>query len=98
MSDRIYHREDCAALESFCFRALRLAALCTSFLFVFTLATLSTATTAVHQTRQPLAQKERTHYRIQLTLDYENRAYNGTEHVRWTNRGDHPTSTLYFHL
>jgi len=31
-------------------------------------------------------------------LDFENRSYTGTERVRWFNRSDHPTSTLYFHL
>jgi hypothetical protein len=31
-------------------------------------------------------------------LDYENRSYTGTERVRWVNRGDHSTSTLFFHL
>jgi Peptidase family M1 domain len=40
----------------------------------------------------------RLHYQIQLSLDYENRAYTGAERVRWLNRGDHPTSTLFFHL
>ena len=40
----------------------------------------------------------RTHYRINLALDFDGRAYTGTEFVRWTNREDHPTSILYFHL
>jgi hypothetical protein len=51
-----------------------------------------------NQTRPPLTPEKRIHYRIQLSLDYENRTYAGTEHVRWVNRGDHPTSTLFFHL
>jgi hypothetical protein len=57
-------------------------------------------TTAIahSQTRQPLTAEKRIHYRIQLSLDYENRTYEGTERVRWVNRGDHPTSTLFFHL
>src|SRR6266404_990923 len=40
----------------------------------------------------------RIRYQIKLALDYENRSYTGTERVRWVNRGDHPTSTLFFHL
>ena len=56
------------------------------------------ATAARPQTRQPLPLEKRTRYQIQLALDYENRTYTGTERVRWVNRGDHPTSTLFFHL
>ena len=37
-------------------------------------------------------------YQIKLALDFDNRTYTGTEKVRWINRGDHPTSTLFFHL
>ena len=37
-------------------------------------------------------------YQIDLSLDFDNRTYSGTEKVRWVNRGDHPTSTLFFHL
>ena len=37
-------------------------------------------------------------YQINLALDFDNRTYTGTEKVQWTNRGDHPTSTLFFHL
>jgi hypothetical protein len=39
----------------------------------------------------------RTLYRIVLSLDFA-RGYQGTEHVRWTNRDDRPASVLYFHL
>jgi len=93
------HREDFSAVERFSRRALRLSAVCVNASFVLILATLLTLTIfGQTQTRQPLAQDRRTHYRIQLALDYENRTYSGTERVRWINRGDHPTSTLYFHL
>jgi hypothetical protein len=61
-------------------------------------AIFSLATPARPQTRQPLPPEKRTRYQIQLALDYENRTYTGTERVRWVNRGDHPTSTLFFHL
>ena len=37
-------------------------------------------------------------YRIQLKLDFDALSYSGSEQVRWTNRSDRPTSTLYFHL
>ncbi len=37
-------------------------------------------------------------YKIHLALDFDNRTYLGSERVHWTNRGDHPTSTLFFHL
>lgn len=57
------------------------------------------STSVAHpQTRQPLPLEKRIRYRIHLALDFENRSYTGTERVRWVNRGDHPTSTLYFHL
>src|SRR5438094_6936771 len=41
---------------------------------------------------------ESINYQINLALDFDNRTYTGTEKVRWINRGDHPTSTLFFHL
>jgi hypothetical protein len=46
----------------------------------------------------PKSEDPRNHYQIQLTLDYENRTYTGVERVRWVNRGDRSTSTLFFHL
>src|SRR2546422_7506939 len=101
MENRFYHRghgEKFSAAKSLSRRALRLCALCVNSLFVLILVTLLTTTAAQTQTRQPLAQEQRTHYRIQLTLDHENRTYSGIERVRWINRGDHSTSTLYFHL
>jgi hypothetical protein len=73
--------------------------LCVHGSFVLILAALLTSTVAAqNQNRQPLPSEKRIHYRIQLALDYENRTYTGIERVRWVNRGDHPTSTLYFHL
>src|SRR6266849_5794387 len=58
---------------------------------------LSTAI-AHPQTRQPLPPDKRIRYQIHLALDFENRTYIGSERVRWVNRGDHPTSILFFHL
>ncbi|CAN5732905.1 M1 family metallopeptidase [soil metagenome] len=40
----------------------------------------------------------RSHYKIQLKLDFESRSYSGRELVRWINRGDRSTAALYFHL
>jgi hypothetical protein len=38
------------------------------------------------------------HYQIQLKLDFDARAYTGSENVRWVNRDDHSASIVYFHL
>src|SRR5882724_662116 len=61
-------------------------------------ALLTSTIAAQNQTRQPLPPEKRIHYQIQLALDYDKRTYTGVERVRWVNRGDHPTSTLFFHL
>jgi len=37
-------------------------------------------------------------YKIDLRLDFDKLAYTGTERVTWVNRGEKPTSVLYFHL
>lgn len=50
------------------------------------------------QTRHPLPPEQRLRYQINLTLDFDNRTYTGTEQVHWVNYGEHPTSTLFFHL
>ena len=41
---------------------------------------------------------ERTRYQLSLKLDFDMRSYSGSERVRWINRGDRSTSSLYFHL
>lgn len=41
---------------------------------------------------------DRPRYQIQLQLDVDSRSYTGSERVRWTNRSDRGTSSLYFHL
>src|SRR5262249_27056708 len=56
---------------------------------------------AVIARRQPYLQippEQRIKYQIALTLDFDNRTFSGVERVRWVNRGDHATSTLFFHL
>lgn len=77
-----------------CLCALRV----NSSLVLALVALLTSTVAAQNQNRQPLPPEKRIHYQIQLALDYENRTYTGIERVRWVNRGDHPTSTLYFHL
>ncbi|MDQ2920658.1 MAG: hypothetical protein M3R52_03435 [Acidobacteriota bacterium] len=37
-------------------------------------------------------------YQIQLKIDFDSLSYNGSERVRWVNRGNDGTSVLYFHL
>src|SRR5712691_9869237 len=78
---------------------LFLRVLCGKCSFVLLLVGLLTSTgPARAQTRQPQTPEKRPRYQIKLALDFENRTYTGTERVRFVNRGEHPTSTLYFHL
>ena len=37
-------------------------------------------------------------YRIDLKIDFDKRAYTGIERVRWINRGEKPSTVVYFHL
>jgi aminopeptidase N len=37
-------------------------------------------------------------YKIDLKIDFDKRTYSGVERVRWINRGEKPTSVIYFHL
>src|SRR5690349_7732473 len=48
------------------------------------------------QTLQESAQRHS--YKIDLKIDFERLTYTGTERVRWLNRGEKPTSIIYFHL
>lgn len=41
---------------------------------------------------------ERTRYRLKFEIDFEARAFTGTEKVRWINRDNRPASVVYFHL
>lgn len=41
---------------------------------------------------------ERHKYWIDLEIDFEKLSYSGTERVRWYNRGEKPSSIIYFHL
>lgn len=55
---------------------------------------------AVIATAQPSETRtaERTRYQIELKIDFDALSYSGSQRVRWINRGDHATSSLYFHL
>src|SRR5258708_31017579 len=102
MKDRFHHRGhrgNTRSVGRLSLCPLCLCVLCGKSLFgVILAALLTSAIMARPQTRQPLPPEKRIRYRIHLALDVENRAYTGRERVRWVNRGDHPTSTLYFHL
>src|SRR5215211_2925152 len=37
-------------------------------------------------------------YNIELKIDFDRLTYTGVERVRWVNRGDKPSSIIYFHL
>src|SRR6185369_11514661 len=50
----------------------------------------------IAQTPQP--QADRHSYKIDLKIDFDRLTYTGTERVRWINRGEKPTSIIYFHL
>src|SRR5437879_13611699 len=101
MSVRSYYRGaggDTRAAASFAPQCLRVLWVSSSFILILAAVLTSTIAAAHNQNRQPLSPEKRIHYQIQLALDYESRTYTGTERVRWINRGDHPTSTLFFHL
>src|SRR5215213_1722076 len=46
----------------------------------------------------PRQQAERHSYKIDLKIDFDLLTFTGTERVRWVNRGEKPTSIIYFHL
>src|ERR1700687_841871 len=102
MNDKIHHRghiENRNSAKPFVLCPPCLCVLLGKSLFGVILAAILTSTIAARpQTRQPLPPEKRIRYQIHLALDFENRAYTGRERVRWVNHGDHPTSTLYFHL
>ena len=58
------------------------------------------ASFAASTTAQPreTGSAERIRYQIELKLDFDALTYSGAQRVRWINRGDRATSTLYFHL
>lgn len=79
-------------------RFARRFALCSlpfAVLFLCVLCENSFAQTPPHQPPPP---EKRIQYHIDLSLDYANRKYTGSERVRWVNRGERATGTLIFHL
>src|SRR6185369_4573564 len=46
----------------------------------------------------PQQQADRHSYKIDLKIDFDRLNFTGTERVRWINRGEKPTSIIYFHL
>jgi hypothetical protein len=48
-----------------------------------------------NQSRKPV---ERNRYQIDFKIDFDHLSYTGSERVRWINRGEKPTSVIYFHL
>src|SRR5438445_12209513 len=44
------------------------------------------------QTREATPPEKRPRYQVKLKLDFDNRAYSGSERVHWVNRGEHATS------
>ena len=56
------------------------------------------AQTSTSPPERPTPQVEKTRYRINLQLNFDERTYIGTERVRWVNREDRPASLLFFHL
>src|SRR2546430_164418 len=53
---------------------------------------------STRQDRASQQDQQRPLYQIHLALDFDNRSYSGSERVRWTNRGEHSTSVMFFHL
>jgi len=50
------------------------------------------------QTTQPDKPTAHSKYSIQFKIDFERLSYEGSERVRWINRGEKPTSVVYLHL
>src|SRR5712692_3580814 len=79
-------------------RSLLLCVLGGNWPLVLTLAALLTSSIGAQNQTQPITTEKHPRYQIKLALDFDRRTYTGTERVRFVNRGEHPTSTLYFHL
>src|SRR6185436_6587286 len=58
---------------------------------------LLTSVAAQNRESQPTG-SERLRYDIKLAINFDERTYTGTEVVHWVNKGDHATSTIFFHL
>jgi hypothetical protein len=58
----------------------------------------STVSVADAQTTPAEKLVERSQYSIHFKIDFDHLAYEGSERVRWVNRGEKPSSVVYFHL
>jgi len=100
--NKIHHgdTENTEKSRRFSRRSLRLCVFCVKYSLPVLVAGLlaHTVATTHAQTHQPIPPEKRLRYQIKLALDFDNRAYTGTERVRFVNRGDHPVSSLFFHL
>jgi hypothetical protein len=79
-------------------RRVIFVAFCVACAFVVAAAAKSRVSQMPGTRKHTPAPDARTRYRINLALDFDARAFTGTERVRWVNRDDHPASALYFHL
>src|SRR5436190_1181325 len=84
-----------AIARHFALCSLRLSVLCGKSSFLL-LAILVLLTSVAAQNRE--LQPNRLRYEIKLAINFDERTYAGTEIVHWVNRGDHATSTIFFHL
>src|SRR2546430_4493327 len=100
MRDKFNHRGHREEERKGIFRCLKsVYVLCGRYLFFSLLASLVIAPTlARNQNRQPTPPEKRIRYDIKLALNFDERTYSGFEQVHWVNRGDHATSTIFFHL
>jgi hypothetical protein len=89
MKDRSHHRRHRGDRKTAKGPAVLLQVLCVAGAYLIS---------AHAQTRQPLPPEQRIRYQIHLAIDFDNRSYTGTEKVRWVNRGEHSTATIFFHL
>ncbi len=64
------------------------------------LAILLVLTPVAAQSRESQTKEsdKRLRYEIKLAINFDERTYTGTELVHWVNKGDHATSTIFFHL
>lgn len=77
-----------------------------TIILLLCLLSISIALSSAALAQQPVEKKSqpedaaalRPRYQIKLSVDFDNRAYKGTERVRWVNRDNHSTNVLYFHL
>src|SRR5438552_432328 len=90
------HRGKPASAEKSSACSLFLRVLCGKCSLVLFFAALLTSSTGAQA--QPISTEKHSRYQIKLELDFDGRTYTGVERLRFVNHGEHPTSTLYFHL